>query len=57
MQDLTPNFDRFGNRKVGVIGWLLRLGAGSAGGALTRYLLVALLAIGYRQYQARQAKL
>ncbi|KAF1809234.1 aldehyde dehydrogenase [Eremomyces bilateralis CBS 781.70] len=57
MQDLSPNFDRGGNRKVGIVGWLLRLGAGDASGALRRYILVALIAFGYQKYQQRQAKL
>jgi len=42
MQDLKPNFDRMGRAKSSFLGWLFKLGAGSTGGALVRYILVAL---------------
>jgi beta-apo-4'-carotenal oxygenase len=42
MQDLTPNFDRMGRPNGGFLGWLFSLGAKSTGGALVRYILVAL---------------
>ena len=42
MAGKKPNFDRNGNIKTSIIGWILSLGAGSKGGALSRYLLVAL---------------
>jgi len=57
MSALKPDFDRQGNVKVSILTWLLTLGAGTSGGALKRYLLVALLAFGIKQYQVRQAKL
>jgi beta-apo-4'-carotenal oxygenase len=58
MQDQKPNFDRMGRVKVSWLGFVLSLGASSKGGAWVRYLLFALMAIGYKQYvQNRSAKL
>jgi beta-apo-4'-carotenal oxygenase len=45
MQELKPNFDRLGRAHAGWLVWLLRLGAGSAGGAVLRYLVVLLGAL------------
>ena len=42
MNAKKPNFDREGNVKTSVIGWILSLGAASKTGALTRYVVVAL---------------
>lgn len=42
MQDKKPNFDRMGRRQKGWIAWLLSLGAANTGGALFRYILLAL---------------
>jgi beta-apo-4'-carotenal oxygenase len=42
MQDLKPNFDRLGKPAQGFLAWILRFGASSNGGALLRYILVAL---------------
>ncbi|KAF2665348.1 aldehyde dehydrogenase [Microthyrium microscopicum] len=56
MQDLKPNFDRMGRSTGGWLSWLISLGAQSKGGALIRYLLVALIAVSYKRWQA-QAKI
>jgi beta-apo-4'-carotenal oxygenase len=42
MSELKPNFDRDGKVKVGIAKWILSLGAGSVGGAFSRYFVVAL---------------
>ena len=42
MQELKPGFDRLGRAESGWLVWLLRLGAGSAGGAALRYLVLLL---------------
>jgi beta-apo-4'-carotenal oxygenase len=42
MSELKPNFDRDGKVKVGIVKWILALGAGSTSGAFGRYLVVAL---------------
>jgi len=57
MSELKPNFDRDGKVNIGIVKWILTHGAGSTGGALGRYLVVALLAFVIKQYQARQSKL
>ncbi|KAF2399538.1 aldehyde dehydrogenase [Trichodelitschia bisporula] len=56
MQELKPDFDRAGRVKVGLLKWLLSLGAGSGKGGLTRWFLVALFALGVKQYLAKQSK-
>jgi len=57
MQDLSPNFDRMGRPKQGLLRWLLRFGAESTSGALLRYLLAVAVAVGFRRYKDNQAKL
>ncbi|KAF1983254.1 aldehyde dehydrogenase [Aulographum hederae CBS 113979] len=57
MSDLKPNFDRKGNVRSGLVGWLLKLGAGSKGGAAARYFFVLVVAAGIRQYLQMKAKL
>ncbi|KAF2237956.1 aldehyde dehydrogenase [Viridothelium virens] len=57
MNDLKPNFDREGRVRYSLLSWLLTLGTGSTSGAVKRYILVAILAMGLRQYLQRQSKL
>jgi beta-apo-4'-carotenal oxygenase len=42
MNNQKPDFDRDGNVKVGLIRYILSLGAGSAQGGLVRYAVVLL---------------
>jgi beta-apo-4'-carotenal oxygenase len=42
MSELKPNFDRDGKVTVGIVKWILTLGAGGAAGGAGRYLIVAL---------------
>jgi beta-apo-4'-carotenal oxygenase len=42
MSEKKPNFDREGKVKVGLVSWILSLGAGNATGALGRYAAVIL---------------
>jgi len=57
MSELKPNFDRDGKVKVGILKWLVTLGAGNSTSAVGRYFVIALLAFVLKQYQSRQAKL
>ncbi|KAI9699770.1 MAG: hypothetical protein M1836_002805 [Candelina mexicana] len=57
MANLTPNFDRDGNVKHSLVRWILKLGAGDSKGALARYIIVVVAAVGMRQYLEGSSKL
>ncbi len=47
---LKPDFDRQGNRKIGVVWYLLTLGSGTASGGVFRAILLAGIAFAFKAY-------
>ena len=47
---LKPDFDREGNRKVGILWWLLTLGSGSASGGALRAAILAGISVMLKMY-------
>lgn len=58
MQDLKPDFDRNGKlNPLGYVWWVLALGGRTSTIALKRWLVLAVVFAGYRQYSIRQSRL